>query len=530
MSQSAARSSSAASSRIGSPRLPGQLPDAEGDGRSYLPHEDGPIFTSFKQELAPYAAEAFGTFLMTLTFLLNYSDSSNPTWGCISNGFMNMVLKYAFDHISGANLNPSLTISLMLAGRTSFRVSCKIILAQIVGACCAGSLRFSVGNANVIIGPNPGYNWGQVAFIEITYTALLSFVFLNCSASTRNNPRDDKNGFFGLAVGFVFIAGSYAGMAFCHAVLNSAVAIGITIVDFRMRGAFSWAGPGYLLHDIIGAFVGTWLYRLVRPLEFDPVALQNAGAVPNEPRGHQAASRVCAEFIGTFYVVLTKCLNRTSETASEPWSMMALISALVYSLRDVSGAYFNPAVTVSVALSRRGILEVPIAVWDIIIQLFAGSMATGICAGITRHDATIRSGHSSGAAVAVVESTFTCLTCYVVLATCTTVPRYSRTKCNNIAGIAYGACHMVSGVAAKNISGSVLNPVVALAFSGLNAIEASHESCTAYIFYELVGAVVAACIFFVTHAHEYAGVGDAKAGGPDFRVPAPEPAAGAAQA
>jgi len=522
----------AASGRSSSPRRTGDqeadLRDAEGAGYQGplpLPHEDGPIFTSFKQELAPFAAEAVGTFIITLTFLINYREGVKAQ-GVISNTFMIMAMKFTFDTVSGANLNPSITISLLLSGRLRFRVGVKMIVAQILGAVCAGSVRFSISGEHtpyINIGPKVGHNWGQVAFVEILYTSLIVFVFLNTAASTRNNPRDDRNGFFGMAIGFVYMAGAFAGARVCHILLNSAIAVGVTIVDFRSTGVMRLAGWGYLMHDIIGAFLGTWLYRLVRPGEFDPVA-QIDGSEPRETRSHKAASRVCAEFIGTFYVVLTKTLNRTSNSYSEPWSMMALMTSLVCSLRDVSGGYFNPAVTVSVALSRRGVLDVPTAVWDVIIQLFAGAMATGLVAGISRHVADIRLGDAPEGAVAFVEMAFTCLTCYVALATVTTMATASKTQQNNIAGLAYGACHMVSGVAAKDISGSILNPVVALAFSTLNAVDGNHESCMTYIVWELVGGVLATCIFFLTHPHLYAGRGG-KDIDVDSRVPVLELAA-----
>mmetsp|Transcript_105602 Transcript_105602/g.308807 ORF Transcript_105602/g.308807 Transcript_105602/m.308807 type:complete len:516 (-) Transcript_105602:74-1621(-) len=499
----------APASRPASPRA---APELEGSGTfAPLKHEDGPIFSGFKQDIAPYVAECVGTFLLTLTFLLNYSDAANANYHALANAFMNMVLKCCFGHVSGANLNPSLTISMFLAGRLKFRTAAKIILAQVLGACCAGSVRFSIGNANVLIGPNPGHTWRQVAFVEIMYTSLLCFVFLNTAASTRNNPRDDQNGFYGVAIGLVFIAGSCAGMSICHAMLNSAVAIGFTIVDFRERGVLRLAGPGYLFHDLAGAFLGTWFYRLVRPGEFDPVALQ-MGELDETP-GREAANRVTAEFLGAFYIVLTKALNRADVTHFEPWSMTAVIAAMAYSVRDVSGAYFNPAVTASVVLSRRGILSVRTAVWDVLTQLFAGAIATALCESVHPSTLTIRFAESSAAKIAFGEMFFTGFVCYGVLTTSTVMPVACKTKRNNIAGLVYGGSHMVGCVAASQLSGSLLNPVVALSFAAL----AGREGCLDYIFFELAGAVGATAVFFLTHVHLYTGDKAAEAG--DRRLP-----------
>jgi len=467
-----------------------------------LKREEPVLRLNLWQELAPYAAELVGTFLLTITFLLNFREHSDSIWAVGATGFMNMVLVYALRHTSGANLNPSITIALVLARRHRITVGAKLCLAQICGAIAAGVLHLAVGNSDVTVGANPGFNMPKVALIEVLYTTLLCFVYLNCVASVRNNPADDPNGFFGLALGFCYIAGGYAGRAVSHVVMNSAVAISITIVDSRTR--FSAEGLEYFVFDIVGAFLGAGLYRLVRPEELDPVNIL-------ESNPHKGSRAAMAEFIGTFYVVLTKSLNRVSDSTlngTEAWSVTAVIAALVYSLRDVSGGSFNPAVTVSVALSRRGLLDVLTAMRDIFIQIMAGIFATAIFA-VESNDKfiNVRFGSTySPSAMAFGECLFTCLTCYVVLCTSTTRPVESQTRCNNIAGFAYGACHVVGGVAIGNISGGMLNPAVVIAFNGLNATkpERGHSSMV-YIFWQIVGAVLATAVFAVTHWQEYMG-------------------------
>jgi len=310
--------------------------------------------------------------------------------------------------------------------------------------------------------------------------------------------------------------------------MNSAVASGLSMAGFKDGTTFTRASIGYIFFDLGGAFLGTWFYRLVRPQEVDPVALQLAGPSAARLRRQEAAPRVCAEFIGTMFIVLTKYLTRADGSSTESWSMLAVTAALVYSLRDVSGAYFNPAVTVAVTLSRRGILDVPTAVWDIITQLFAGFAAAFLARCVVTSDVTIRFGEPPGpGAIAFAESAFTGLLCYVVLATSTVAPVSCRTKQNNIAGIAYGGAHMVAGVAARHLSGSLLNPVVALSFSGINAFTfmrksqniALHETCAIYVIWEMVGAIGAALVFFLTHAHLYAGLDRKPSGTPASDTP-----------
>lgn len=474
-------------------------------GAGGLGHEGQPVYSTLQQDLAPYVVELVGTFLLTMTFLCNYASGADPTWAITSNAFMNMALVYSFMHISGANFNPSVTISLLLSGRQTTRVAAKLCLAQITGASCAAVLRFKVTQVDIVIGPNEPFGWYEVGVVEVMYSAMLCFVYLNCAASPRNNPASNQNGFVGLAVGFCSIAGGYAGGAISHTVLNSAIAYGIGLVD--CRDGFSPTSIAYFSYDIVGAFLGAGLYRLVRPEEMTlSSALQLDGGVDIPDR---LASKISAEFIGTFYLVLTKALNRISraEEGAEAWSVAAALTALVYALRDVSGAHFNPAVTLAVAASRRGILELRTAVSQVVVQLLAGLVATAVFAAVG-HGTDIRvrrGGIHSLSAVALAEGLFTMLTCYVVLSTGTVLPVRAKSRQNNIAGLAYGACHTVGGFSIGNISGSLLNPAVVMSFSELSLVNLSVETfCVHYIVWQLVGAVLAVAAFVVTHPHAYA--------------------------
>lgn len=468
-----------------------------------LQHEDGPIFTSFSQEIAPYLAEFIGTFLLALTIILNYSAVANRRFAGLANAFMNMILKYSLDHVSGGLVNPSISLSLMLAGRLEFRTAMKLILAQVLGAGLAGYVSVCLGRPTIYLGPKEGFSFSQVALTEILFTSLLCFVFLNTAASPHNQPRDDRNGFWGLSVGFVFMAASYCGNSVAPTLLNSAVAVGIEGVLFNQHGHFAMDAVGYFFYDITGAFVGTWLYRLVRPQEFDPTALRSMSPLADNGMAQKAATRVMGECIGTFYLVLTQLMSRSTGSGSyEPWSVMAVLAALVYALKDVSGGHFNPAVTLSVKLSGRGQMDVPMTLWYIFAQVVSGYVATAFSPRFHAHKFDVRPERTSYAVMAVTESVFTCFVCYTVLATGTTMPMVCKTQRNNISGLAYGASHLIANVATHGLAGCVLNPVVALSFTTVNALSRG-ETCMSFVVWQLVGSIAASVLFFMTHAHLY---------------------------
>jgi len=112
---------------------------------------------------------------------------------------------------------------------------------------------------------------------ELTYFAMLCFVVLNCAACRQNNPPDNGNQYFALAIGFVIIAGGYAASGVSGACFNPAVAVGMDIKHAGFRWGFMWA-----FAEMSGAALAVALYELVRPDERLSAA-EAAGYQPSLP-------------------------------------------------------------------------------------------------------------------------------------------------------------------------------------------------------------------------------------------------------
>jgi glycerol uptake facilitator-like aquaporin len=463
------------------------------------------VFGKGLQEImAPYFVELCGTFLLTLTYLCNLA-SGDPVWAVTSNGFMVVFAMYSFAHVSGAKLNPCISIALYLSQRLEFSACLKFCLAQVTGGVCAALLFHQFAKVDINLGPRAGFSWWEATVVECLYTAMICFVYLNCAASPENNPVGNHNGFVGLAVGLCYIAGGYAAMQVSGTVMNPALAIGVEIADLGDKAQTSW-GLEYLPAEIVGALLGTSGYRLVRPCDVAVVRLQLADAA--KPRTPTSA-RIMAEFLGTFCIIFTKALNNVGdESKPQAWSVAAAIAACTYSLRGVSGGHFNPAVTLSATLCGKRFCTPFQAVLHCGAQTFGG-LAASFMYGIVHHGAHIAvrppsKYHIQSGAIILGETLFTCLLCYAVLTTnLAAVPSAERNKQNNVAGLAVGMCSAVGGFAIGNISGAILNPAMALGFTGLNLIGAHmYQSAMAfYIAYQLIGAVLAACFFQLTHVH-----------------------------
>ena len=132
-------------------------------------------------------------------------------------------------------------------------------LTQITAGIAAGSCTASLLSAPDPLKPVGDFTWSYAFFVEAIYTFMLCFVVLNTAASTRNNEPKDGNQFFGLAIGFVIIAGGYAGGDVSGACFNPAVAFGL---DFSSSAGIGWSFA-WAAFEVVGAFVAALAFRLV---------------------------------------------------------------------------------------------------------------------------------------------------------------------------------------------------------------------------------------------------------------------------
>merc|ERR550514_694847 len=135
------------------------------------------------------------------------------------------------------------------------------IVAGIVAGLSYGAMLNDVFNLE----PAKGFGWWEAMLAEVLYTCMLCFVVLNCAAAKKNGC-DTGNQFYGLAIGFVIVAGGYGAGHISGGAFNPAVALGIDISSAMHHGIF-W-GPIYVVYELIGAALAALLFRVVRPDDF----------------------------------------------------------------------------------------------------------------------------------------------------------------------------------------------------------------------------------------------------------------------
>ncbi len=170
---------------------------------------------------------------------------------------------YALGRISGAHINPAVTIALWSIGKFPGRDVVPYIVAQLIGA-TLGSLLFlaCIGPAAATVGglgataPFPGIGYGQAILAEAIGTFLLMLVIMGVAVDERAPP-----GFAGLVIGLtvggiIITIGNITGSS-----LNPARTFGPYLGDSLM-GINLWQYfPIYVIGPIIGAVVAAWMYQ-----------------------------------------------------------------------------------------------------------------------------------------------------------------------------------------------------------------------------------------------------------------------------
>lgn len=502
------------------------------------------------QDLAKLGAEFLGTYMLVFTVCLNNTTKSedNPLahalglFAPFSVACVLMVLIYALGSISGAHLNPAVTVACWRQEAIDMQEGIKYIIFQACGAALAGLSAVllmgsdDTGNATEVhpVGPlNIKFAIGA-PLVEFLYTFMLCFVVLNvCVADgTKGNK------FYGVAIGFVVIAGAYGGGYVSGGYFNPALVLGVNIMGL------SWAGfvnfPIYVACQLAGALLAPVALHIVRPdtklPEKDIYAITKffykveAMFDPEDT----------AEFLGAMFLALSISLNAIANSydlsqegtrTGNPGGSLscgAALMCMIFAMGDISGGLFNPAVTIAY-LGRfhntkcgvgkdklQDFTTGPAEGFKYFLAQCLGAVAgTGLtilvwlASGeypiapvgpqLTGNNATNPDQtHTEGQAF-FAETFGTFLYCYVVICVSTTF-----TPLREYRAFAIGSTFIAGGYAFGPLSGGLLNPAVTLADCIVRAeILTAPISTLLYVAGQLLGGVLAAAVFrLVTHKHE----------------------------
>jgi len=426
-----------------------------------------------------------------LTFTIGCNTMlASTTWGGISIGCLLMVLTYGLGGISGAFFNPAICVaswmhSSMGGCGIASGTLVKYSLVQVLGAILGSVGASLMCHGSMDLTPSLGFGWFRAGLCELLYTFMLCFVAL----AMRVRKEEERIHHFGIATGFVMIAGLYGGGAISHGYFNPAVVLGLDVPKL-FSGGFGWSLI-YIVFQMVGAVLAVLLFRVVRPEEFNR---SKRGPVPE----------LASELIGPFMIVLTLGLNIMGKSPATGFAVAASLISMTYALSGVSGAHFNPAVTLAVMVSGRELSDAPpktvLQVFSSMFLQIAGGVLGAMLYTFIYFGGSFRLGPGSQpanwAVVNFAEFFFTFLLCYVFL--CLTVSQTTRS--GTVYGLAIGSCLTVGMNSVGAISGGALNPAVAIGIAASHRFsEGSLYAAGVYSLTHLVAGVFGAIVFKATH-------------------------------
>jgi aquaporin Z len=206
--------------------------------------------------------------------------------------------------------------------------------------------------------------------------------------------------------------------------------------------------------------------------------------------------KLLTEFIGTFFLVIATTLCVLGGTGNlAPLGIGVMLMGMVFAGGHISGAHYNPAVTLAVFL--RGKCAASDVPGYIFAQFLGASIASLLASGFLLNK--MGSGMDlsttfSQAIAAEIIGTFAW--CWVVLNVATS----KDTEGNSFYGIAIGLTITACTFSFGGISGAAFNPAVALAL-GISNIS-SFKNLWIYGVGEVIGAVIAAYIFLFANGKD----------------------------
>ena len=213
------------------------------------------------KSLNQYLAEAVGTF--SLVFVGTGSIVVNDLfYGAVSHvgislvfGLIVVAMIYSIGNISGAHINPAVTIGFFVARGFPLIKTVWYIVFQFAGAIAASLLLKLIFSSHASLGGTvPSGSWVQAFVLEIILTFILMFVILNVSTGAK-----EKGVMAGVAIGgTVGLMALFAGPV-CGASMNPARSLAPALVSLQLSTV--WI---YLIAPVLGAVLASPFCRLIQ--------------------------------------------------------------------------------------------------------------------------------------------------------------------------------------------------------------------------------------------------------------------------
>jgi len=202
-----------------------------------------------------YIMELIGTFFLVLTIGLTVIGGGGGVIPPLAIGSVLMAMVFAGGHISGGHYNPAVTLAVWIRGRCATKDVVPYWAVQIIGAAAAAGVVKMLRAGVAVTSMNPDVAPALIA--EFIFTFALAFVVVS-TATAKGNA---GNSFYGLAIGFIVLAGAFSVGNISGGAFNPAVAIGIIAMGI-VGGGSLWI---YLVANLLGGAAAGLVFKSLCP-------------------------------------------------------------------------------------------------------------------------------------------------------------------------------------------------------------------------------------------------------------------------
>lgn len=216
----------------------------------------------FKNNVGKGIAEAIATF--ALVFCGTGAIAAQEATGAVTHvgvslvfGFVVLAMIYAVGPISGAHMNPAVTVAFAAMGRMSWKDVPLYLIAQGVGAVLGSATVSLIFPSSLLLGATvPSGPWSQSFVLEMILTFLLMFVVMGVAHDERAEGL-----MAGVAIGATVALEALLGGPISGASMNPIRSLAPALV-----GTATSVNGLYVVAPMVGALAGAFTYQFVRKL------------------------------------------------------------------------------------------------------------------------------------------------------------------------------------------------------------------------------------------------------------------------
>lgn len=208
-----------------------------------------------------YLAELIGTFALifcgTGAIIINQETGGVITHAgiAITFGLIVSAMIYTIGDISGAHLNPAVTIAFWVAKTFPAKEIMPYILSQGIGAFLASfALHYLFPNNTTLGATLPAGTAMQSFILELILTFILMFVIIHVAKGSK-----EQGMFAGIAIGSVVLLEAMFAGPICGASMNPIRSLAPAIVSGHLE--YLWV---YMLAPVLGAILAVFTWMVLR--------------------------------------------------------------------------------------------------------------------------------------------------------------------------------------------------------------------------------------------------------------------------